>query len=70
MHFYVEGPRNRGTVGLHLVKNPRAMGDYEYKYFYVDIPGQERIYLENADAKPASQSGGDKKFKFLGVTWA
>ncbi|KAH6659666.1 TIM21-domain-containing protein [Truncatella angustata] len=65
LHFYAEGPRDRGTVNIHLTKRPGA-SEFEYKYFYLDVPGHQRIYLENADAKSSAES---KKYKFLGVNW-
>ncbi|KAI1336284.1 import inner membrane translocase subunit tim-21, mitochondrial [Xylariaceae sp. FL0016] len=65
MHFYVEGPLNNGTVNVHLVRH-RGHQDFGYKYFFVDVKGQQRIYLENSDTK---SSGDSKKFKFLGVSW-
>lgn len=66
MHFYVEGPRDRGTANVHLVKQV-GHSEFEYKYFFVDIKGHQRIYLENADAKSAN--GDSKKFKLFGVSW-
>ncbi|KAK6081050.1 hypothetical protein SCUP515_03192 [Seiridium cupressi] len=65
LHFYVEGPRNRGTVNVHLTKRAGA-SEFEYKYFYLDIPGHERIYLENADVKSSTDA---KKYKLFGVNW-
>ncbi|TDZ22707.1 Mitochondrial import inner membrane translocase subunit TIM21 [Colletotrichum orbiculare MAFF 240422] len=66
MHFHVEGPLNKGVVYLHMVKTPSS-GEFEYKYLYVDIRGQQRIYLENADT--AGSGSGKKGFKFLGISW-
>ncbi|KAH9897213.1 import inner membrane translocase subunit tim-21, mitochondrial [Xylariomycetidae sp. FL2044] len=66
MHFYVEGPLNRGVVNVYLTK-PSGHDDFEYQYFVVDIPGHQRIYLENADAQKSS--GDSKKFKLFGVSW-
>ncbi|KAI0878986.1 import inner membrane translocase subunit tim-21 [Hypoxylon argillaceum] len=66
MQFYVEGPLNNGVVHLHLVRRARH-DEFEYKYLFVDVKGHQRIYLENADAKP---SGGDsKKLRLFGVNW-
>lgn len=62
----MEGPRNSGTVDVHLTKRPGA-SEFEYRYLFLDIPGHQRIYLENNDAKTAS---GAKKYKFLGVNWS
>ncbi|KAJ4408651.1 mitochondrial import inner membrane translocase subunit tim21 [Gnomoniopsis sp. IMI 355080] len=68
MQFYVEGPLNKGSVHIHLVKY-RGSGDFEYKYFYVDIKGKQRIYLENANAN--SPSGASSKgSKLFGIKWS
>ncbi|KAI1468692.1 mitochondrial import inner membrane translocase subunit TIM21 [Daldinia caldariorum] len=66
IHFHVEGPLNDGVAYLHLTKGANHP-DFEYKYFWVDIKGHPRIYLENADTKPASE--GTKNFKMFGVNW-
>ncbi|KAF4487008.1 Mitochondrial import inner membrane translocase subunit TIM21 [Colletotrichum fructicola Nara gc5] len=65
MHFYVEGPLNRGTVYLHMIRTPSS-GEFEYKYLYLDVKGHHRIYLENADTGIGS---GKKGFRFLGISW-
>ncbi|KAH7375131.1 import inner membrane translocase subunit tim-21 [Plectosphaerella cucumerina] len=66
MNFYVEGPRNRGQVHLHLIK-PKGHSDFEYKYMYLDVRGHQRIYLENADTDPNNPNRS--KVKFLGINW-
>ncbi|KAI0852581.1 mitochondrial import inner membrane translocase subunit TIM21 [Daldinia vernicosa] len=66
MHFYVEGPLNNGVVNAHLIKYANR-DDFEYKYFCIDITGHSRIYLENADSKPAGE--GKRNFKLFGVNW-
>jgi len=53
---------------MHLVKRP-GQGEHEYKYFFVDIRGHQRIYLENADAARAKE-GEHKGFKMFGVKWS
>ncbi len=55
-------------MGLHLIQRP-GQSEHEYKYFMVDVKGHQRIYLENADAKPAKE-GDNKGFKMFGVKWA
>ncbi|PSS02176.1 TIM21-domain-containing protein [Coniella lustricola] len=68
MHFFVEGPLNRGTAFLHLIKHA-GHSEYEYKYFYIDIKGHQRIYFENADG--SLQNGGAKKSSTLfGIKWS
>ncbi|KAI0008792.1 import inner membrane translocase subunit tim-21, mitochondrial [Xylariaceae sp. FL0662B] len=66
LHFYVEGPLNSGVVNVHLTRLA-GHDDFEYRYFYVDVRGHQRIYLENADAKSARKD--PKKFKLFGVNW-
>lgn len=81
MHFYVssptdkqvsrkltvqvEGQRNRGVAQLHMIKH-RGHDEFLYKYFFVDIEGNDRIYLEQ-DATGSANSG--KKLSFFGVKW-
>lgn len=61
----VDGPLNNGTAQLHMIK-PRGASDYEYKYLFVDVKGQDRIYLENAEA---SGAGKKKQLRMFGVNW-
>ena len=63
----VQGPKGSGRVGIHLIKRP-DQHEHEYKYFFIDIKGHQRIYLENADtARP--KDGEQKGFKLFGVKW-
>ncbi|KAF2721418.1 TIM21-domain-containing protein [Polychaeton citri CBS 116435] len=64
MHFYVEGPANKGTVNLHMIKPP-GKRDFEYQVLALDVPGHQRHYLENADAKLDQRWQG----KMFGVRW-
>jgi len=66
MHFNVEGPRNRGVVHLHLVKYA-GRSDYQYRYLFLDVPGQQRLYLENADAK---HKAGERRTTLFGIRWS
>ncbi|KAI0176066.1 import inner membrane translocase subunit tim-21, mitochondrial [Hypoxylon sp. FL1284] len=66
MHFYVEGPRNNGSVHVHLTKRP-GYEEFEYKYFFVDVKGHSRIYLENSDTQSSVQ--GRKKVKLFGISF-
>ncbi|KAK4143369.1 mitochondrial import inner membrane translocase subunit tim21 [Dichotomopilus funicola] len=68
IEFNVQGPKGTGRVGIHLVKRP-SDAEYEYKYFFIDIKGHERIYLENADASKAKDALA-KGFKMFGVKWS
>ncbi|KAM0431907.1 hypothetical protein ACHAPT_005160 [Fusarium lateritium] len=54
MHFYASSQLHRGQ------------GEYEYKYFFVDVKGHERIYLEHEETA-TSKIG--KKLSFFGVKW-
>lgn len=66
MHFNVEGPRNTGVVNLHMIKRP-SDSEFIYKYLALDVKGNQRIYLENADA--SLDSPAKSKTKFFGVNW-
>ncbi|KAI1498727.1 import inner membrane translocase subunit tim-21 [Biscogniauxia marginata] len=66
MHFYLEGPLNNGTAHVHLTRST-GHPKFEYKYFFVDVKGHQRIYLENADTK--GSNGEAKKFRLFGVSW-
>ncbi|KAK5660468.1 hypothetical protein OQA88_13015 [Cercophora sp. LCS_1] len=68
IHFNVQGPKGVGVVQMHLIRKA-GQEDFQYKYFFVDVRGHQRIYLENADAALAAK-GGKKEFKLFGVKWA
>ncbi|KKY30211.1 putative import inner membrane translocase subunit tim-21 [Diaporthe ampelina] len=68
MHFYLDGPLNKGSAHIHLIRYA-GRSEHEYKYFYVDIKGQQRIYLENADAI-SNEDGGRKGTKLFGIKWS
>ena len=53
---------------MHMIKRA-GHDEYEYKYFFVDVRGHQRIYLENADAAHA-KSGERKGFRMFGVNWS
>jgi import inner membrane translocase subunit TIM21 len=54
---------------MHLVKRA-GQSEHEYKYFFVDVKGHQRIYLENADAARAKEGQSKGGFKLFGVKWA
>jgi import inner membrane translocase subunit TIM21 len=62
MHFYVEGSQAKGTVNLHMTRRPGE--DFDYQLLALDIPGQQRHYLENASALTQRKTG-----KLFGVNW-
>ncbi len=68
LHFNVQGPKGQGQVGMHLIRRANQ-DEYEYKYFFVDVRGHQRIYLENADTSSAPKSGDQKGFRMFGVKW-
>lgn len=45
----------------------RGESDFEYKYLFLDVKGNERIYLENSDSSDASK--GKKQLSLFGVKW-
>ena len=65
MHFYVEGPVAKGTVNVHMTKRPGEK-DFEYRTLALDVPGQQRYFLEDADAAKLDQR---KQGKMFGVRW-
>ncbi|KAG5301811.1 import inner membrane translocase subunit tim21 [Histoplasma ohiense] len=66
MNFNVSGPRNDGTVSVHLIKNPQT-NEFEYNILALDVKGHQRLYLENAGAnKNAAKKAATKIF---GIQW-
>ena len=65
MHFNVQGSTDSGVVALHLIKTPEQ-SHYVYKYFYLDVKGKRRYYLENADTGPEKAKA---KLSIFGVPW-
>lgn len=65
MHFSVKGPRASGVVNVHMVKNVES-SEFEYKLLTLDVHGQPRIYLRNADAPKAAKKPA---FRLFGVQW-
>ncbi|KAK4660871.1 mitochondrial import inner membrane translocase subunit tim21 [Podospora pseudocomata] len=71
INFNLKGPKGTGTAFVHLFK-PVGGKQWEYRYFYVDVKGQQRIYLENAEAAAAVAAKERSKtdgIKFLGIRW-
>ncbi|KAK1821034.1 mitochondrial import inner membrane translocase subunit tim21 [Friedmanniomyces endolithicus] len=65
MHFYVEGPVAKGTVNLHMTRLP-GQKEYEYRILALDVPGKQRVFLENRDGERLDQR---KQGKMFGVRW-
>ncbi|KAF2774396.1 import inner membrane translocase subunit tim-21, mitochondrial [Teratosphaeria nubilosa] len=66
LHFYVEGPVAKGTVQVHVVRRP-GEHEWEYRLLALDVLGQQRHYLENADASLVGARRG--MGKMFGVKW-
>jgi mitochondrial import inner membrane translocase subunit TIM21 len=64
MHFNVAGAKGEGVVHLHMTKRP-GQSEYDYNYLYLDVKGQQRIFLEGSDGSDAVKNNK----KFLGVRW-
>lgn len=61
----MDGPKNNGIVHVYMT---RRAGDseFEYTYLYVEVPGHDRIYIEN------NEHGGTvkgKAMKLFGIRW-
>ncbi|POS81114.1 import inner membrane translocase subunit tim-21, mitochondrial [Diaporthe helianthi] len=67
MQFYLEGPLNNGSAHMHLIRYA-GQSEHQYKYFYVDVKGHQRIYLENADTKSIKEGG--RGTKLFGIKWS
>jgi len=66
MHFYVSGPASdQGTVYVHMVKG-RDDSSFSYYSLALDVPGHDRIWLENAEAGKLDKRAQGKMF---GVKW-
>lgn len=65
MHFHVGGSLAQGTVNVHMTKR-RDDKDFQYHHLALDIPGHERIWLENAEAWKLDKRASGKMF---GVRW-
>lgn len=62
----MEGPLSKGVVSMHMIKR-QTDSEFTYKYLALDVKGQQRIYLENADTVPDSPA--KNKTKLFGVSW-
>lgn len=67
MHFYVEGPKAKGTVRVHMTRLP-GQRDFEYQMLALEVPGQQRLYLENKE-KEGLGLGRASKGTMFGVRW-
>jgi len=53
-------------VQVHVTKKPGER-EWEYRLLALDVPGQQRVYLENADASVIGMKRGQGKM--FGVRW-
>ena len=65
LHFHVGGSLAVGTVNVHMTKR-RDESDFKYHHLALDVPGHERIWLENAEAWKLDKRASGKMF---GVRW-
>jgi import inner membrane translocase subunit TIM21 len=65
MHFHVGGSLAQGTVNVHMTKR-RDDKDFQYHHLALDVPGHERIWLENVEAWKLDKRASGKMF---GVRW-
>ncbi|KAI4754780.1 hypothetical protein E4T52_09786 [Aureobasidium sp. EXF-3400] len=65
MHFHVGGSLATGVVNVHMTKR-RDESDFKYHQLALDVPGHERIWLENAEAWKLDKRSSGKMF---GVRW-
>jgi mitochondrial import inner membrane translocase subunit TIM21 len=63
--FYVEGPLNQGVVYVHMTRRP-SENDWRYYTLALDVKGQQRVWLENAEERAQGQKG----VRLFGVRWS
>jgi import inner membrane translocase subunit TIM21 len=51
---------------VHMVRK-QSESEFAYRYMYMDVPGRQRLWLENADNDPKSTAKG--KTKIFGYTF-
>lgn len=64
MHFHAEGTRAEGVVQVHMTRL-KGESEWEYQLLALDMPGRQRIFLENAEKMGVDKKGG----KMFGVKW-
>jgi len=65
MHFNVSGPLASGVVNVHMTKG-KDDRDFRYQKLVLDVPGKDRVFLENADKGKLDKRASGKMF---GVRW-
>ena len=65
MKFQVHGPKNKGSVTLHMFRRQDEK-HYNYGQLFLDVVGQSRIFLENGDQKAKAKKTPGTIF---GIRW-
>lgn len=65
MSFKIRGPLNSGTAQLYMVRR-RDESHFSYGHLALDVPGQQRLYLENGDEQQQKKA---EPGTFLGIKW-
>ena len=66
IHFNVSGSKSDGVVQLHMLRRQDET-HFHYGSLTLDVPGHERVWLENAEAD--KKHGKGQPGKFFGVRW-
>ena len=64
MHFNAEGSKEKGVVQVQMTRL-KGESEWEYRVLALDVPGRQRIYLENKEKVGINKKGG----KMFGVRW-
>lgn len=62
MHFHVSGAAGTGITRVHTMRKANA-SDWETQSISLDIPGHDRVWIENAERERLEKTQG----KFLGM---
>ena len=65
MHFHATGALATGVVNVHMTRT-KDQSDFHYHLLALDVPGHERIWLENAEQGKLDKRNQGKMF---GVRW-
>ena len=65
MHFNVSGPLAQGVVNVHMSRK-KDEDEFHYHSLALDVPGHERVWLENAEQGRLDKRNQGKMF---GVRW-
>lgn len=65
MHFHATGAQATGVVNVHMTRK-KDESEFQYHLLALDVPGHERIWLENAEKGKLDKRNAGKMF---GVRW-